>query len=126
MHTVASLAVHSLPLLTQNRHVAAPSAAPVITRPKTSRSLSFFPKSARENPSHLDRLQVLGAFESELGGDSQPYRGTPLGREGLPVEIKCQDRLWVQCAGHVDAGRIPIETSEAHKGCAMVCSDPLK
>src|ERR1700730_5085450 len=86
----------------------------------------IFPKSAREDPSHLDRLQVLGAFEPELGGDSQPYRGTPLGREGLPIEIKCQDRLWVQCAGHVDAGRIPIETSEAHKGCAKVCSDPLK
>src|SRR5437879_9672767 len=65
----------------------------------------IFPKSAREGPSHLDRLQVLGAFESELGGDSQPYRGTPRGREGLPVEIKCQDRLWVQCAGHVDAAR---------------------
>src|ERR1700687_56971 len=86
----------------------------------------IFPKSAGENPSHLDRLQVLGAFEPELGGDSQPYRGTPLGREGLPIEIKCQDRLWLQCAGHVDAGRIPIETSEAHKGCAKVCSDPLK
>src|SRR5437016_2738633 len=102
-----------------------PVRAPVITRPKTSRSLDF-PKIRRGKSESPRSLQVLGAFEPELGGDSQPYRGTPLGREGLPIEIKCQDRLWVQCAGHVDAGRIPIEASEAHKGCAKVCSDPLK
>src|SRR5882762_7450897 len=104
----------------------------------------IFPKSAREDPSHLDRLQVLGALESELCGvplyacesppssDSRAPRtcrrtGAPhSGARGCPSKSKCQDRLWVQCAGHVEAARIPIETSEAHKGCAKVCSDPLK
>src|SRR5882762_6528492 len=44
----------------------------------------IFPKSAREDPSHLDRLQVLGALESELGGDSQAYRAPHSGARGCP------------------------------------------
>src|SRR6267378_5495209 len=86
----------------------------------------IFPKSARENASHLDGLQVLGTLETELGGDAKPHWCSPFGRERLPIEVKRQNCLRVRCAGHVDAGRIPIETSEAHKGRAQVCSNPLK
>lgn len=60
---------------------------PVVRRRKTSRSPDF-PNIRPKDVSHLDRLQVLGALETELGGDSQPYRCTLLGREGLPIEVK--------------------------------------
>src|ERR1700761_1058139 len=60
----------------------------------------------------LNRLQVLGALEAELGGDAKPYRRAPLRHERLFLEIERQDGLRLQRARHVDAGRIAIEAFE--------------
>src|ERR1700738_3896905 len=60
----------------------------------------------------LDRLQVLGVLEPELGRDAKPQRCAPLRRQRLFLEIKRQYGLGLQRAGHVDAGRIAIEAFE--------------
>src|ERR1700739_1197851 len=60
----------------------------------------------------LNRLQVLGALEAELGGDAKPQRCAPLRLERLFLEIKRQNGLRLKRAGHVDAGRIAIEAFE--------------
>src|SRR5258707_15057045 len=60
----------------------------------------------------LNRLQVLGVLEAELGGDAKPQRCAPLRRQRLFLEIERQNGLRLQRAGHVDAGRIAIEAFE--------------
>src|ERR1700722_16045333 len=60
----------------------------------------------------LNRLQVLGALEAELGGKAKPQRCAPLRRQRLFLEIERQNSLRLQRAGHVDAGRITIEAFE--------------
>src|SRR5580692_12092468 len=60
----------------------------------------------------LDRLQVLGVLEAELGGDAKPQRCAPLRRQRLFLEIERQNGLRLQRAGHVDAGRITIVAFE--------------
>src|SRR5260370_19596746 len=60
----------------------------------------------------LNRLQVLGVLEAELGGDAKPQRRAPLRRQRLFLEIERQNGLRLQRARHVDAGRIAIEAFE--------------
>src|ERR1700751_1029365 len=71
-----------------------------------------FPKSSRISVCHRNRLQVLGALESELYRNSQPHRGTPFGGERLLFKIKRQNGLRMQRARHIYTGRIVVKAGE--------------
>src|SRR6201987_2803473 len=71
-----------------------------------------FPKTSRIGVRHRDRLQVLGALESEFYRNSQPHRGSPFGGERLLFKIKRQNGLGMQRTRHVYTGRIAVKAGE--------------
>src|SRR5258708_13104621 len=56
----------------------------------------------------LNRLQVLGALEAELGGDAKPQRCAPLRHQPLFLEIERQNALRLQRARPAHAALIPL------------------
>src|SRR5579862_3587464 len=83
----------------------------------------IFPVSTRVFVGDLDRFQVLGALEAELGGDAKPHRSAPLGGQWFLLEVKRQDGLRLKRARHVDAGRVSVETFEIDVAGGQVGAD---
>src|ERR1700751_2771154 len=85
-----------------------------------------FPKTSRIGVRHRDRLQVLGALESEFYRNSQPHRGSPFGGERLLFKIKRQNGLGMQRTRHVYTGRIAVKAGEGDITRPQIRPDPAQ
>src|SRR5437588_121559 len=85
-----------------------------------------FPVAAGVGIRDVDRHDVLGILESELGRDPQLHGEAVLRRQDLVGEAEREQGLRVQRRRHVDARVVVVRALEAHVLRAQVGSDLLQ
>lgn len=67
-----------------------------------------FPVSAGKRIGHLDRFEILGAFEAELRRDPESERRPPLWFEGLRLEVQNPQPVGCSVVPSRDARHLPL------------------